>query len=82
MIRSFWRSADGTVVSGGRSTIFPEGVLIGTIKDYNLEEGSNYYDLDIELFNDMTNLRHVYVIENLDADEILELENAVDDVEQ
>lgn len=71
-----------TVVTGGRSTIFPEGVLIGTIKDYNLEEGSNYYDLDIELFNDMTNLRHVYVIENLDADEILELENAVDDVEQ
>ncbi|HLT49347.1 rod shape-determining protein MreC [Aequorivita nionensis] len=71
-----------TIVTGGRSTIFPEGILIGTIKDFHLDNDDNYYYVNIDLFNDMTSLEHVYLIENNDAQEIIELEKGVEDEEQ
>ncbi|MCB0465340.1 MAG: rod shape-determining protein MreC, partial [Aequorivita sp.] len=71
-----------TIVTGGRSTIFPEGILIGTIKDFHLDNDNNYYFVNIDLFNDMTSLEYVYLIENNEAKEILELEKSVEDEEQ
>lgn len=53
-----------TIVTGGMSSIFPEGIPIGTIKDFNLNEAKNYYNINISLFNDMTSLRHIYIIKN------------------
>lgn len=47
--------------------------MIGTIKSFDLGENDSYI-LDVQLFNDMTNLSHVYVIENTEAEEILLLE--------
>ncbi|MDN3724495.1 rod shape-determining protein MreC [Aequorivita sp. SDUM287046] len=68
-----------TIVTGGRSTIFPEGILVGTVKDFKLDMDDNYYYVNIDLFNDMTSLEHVYLIKNYDAAEILELEKGVED---
>ena len=64
-----------TIVTGAESTVFPENIGIGTIDKVYTEKETNYYTLDIKLFNDMTNLGHVYVIKNKDADEIINLEN-------
>jgi len=63
-----------TIITGGKSTIFPEGILVGTIYDFNLNDDKNSYTLNIKLFNDMTNLEHVYIIENRHAEEIQSLE--------
>ncbi|MAZ28175.1 MAG: rod shape-determining protein MreC [Cytophagaceae bacterium] len=63
-----------TIVTGGKSTIFPEGIGIGTISDFTLDASENFYTIEIDLFNDMTNVGHVYVIENLDKEEIQQLE--------
>ncbi|MEH6765562.1 MAG: rod shape-determining protein MreC [Aequorivita antarctica] len=71
-----------TVVTGGRSTIFPEGIFIGTVKDFHLDNDDNYYYVNIDLFNDMTSLEHLYLIENKEAQEIIELEKGVEDEEQ
>ncbi|WP_271392592.1 rod shape-determining protein MreC [Aequorivita sinensis] len=70
-----------TIITGGRSTIFPEGVLIGTVKDFHLDNDDNYYYVNIDLFNDMTSLEHVFLIKNNDAIEINELEKRVEDAE-
>ncbi|OAB79797.1 rod shape-determining protein MreC [Cochleicola gelatinilyticus] len=70
-----------TIVTGGRSTIFPKGILIGIIKEFELGKDDNYYDLDILLFNDMTSIDHVYLIKNTEAEEIKELEKSVNDAE-
>ncbi|AFL80071.1 rod shape-determining protein MreC [Aequorivita sublithincola DSM 14238] len=70
-----------TIVTGGRSTIFPEGILIGTVKDFHLDNDDNYYYVNIDLFNNMTSLEHVYLIKNYEAEEIKELEKAVEDEE-
>ena len=62
-----------TIVTSGRSSIFTKGILIGTIESFELDEAENYYELNIKLFNDMTNIEHVYIIQNNDADEIKDL---------
>ncbi|MBA4133459.1 MAG: rod shape-determining protein MreC [Flavobacterium sp.] len=64
-----------TIVTGGQSIIFPENIGIGTIDKVYIDDVTNYYTLDIKLFNDMTNLGHVYIIKNKDAEEITKLEN-------
>ena len=70
-----------TIVTGGKSTIFPEGILIGTVKNFKMTEDKNSKHLNIQLFNDMTNLEHVYLINNIDANEIINLEKEIKDVE-
>ena len=70
-----------TIVTGGRSTIFPEGILIGAVIDFELTEDENSQNLNIQLFNDMTNLEHVYIIDNLDTQEIKNLEKGLENVE-
>ncbi len=63
-----------TIVTGFSSKAFPEDIFIGTIERVYLDENTNSFTLDIRLFNDMTTLNKVYVIENIHKDEILELE--------
>jgi len=74
-------SKGDTIITGGRSTIFPEGILIGKIEDFRLDDDDNYYYVNIRLFNDMTSLEHVYLIENYQAEEIITLEKEVEDEE-
>jgi rod shape-determining protein MreC len=64
-----------TIVTDGKSTIFPRGILIGTIKDFNLANNQDYYDVTVTLFNDMTSLHHVYIIENNEKEAIQAIEN-------
>jgi rod shape-determining protein MreC len=63
-----------TIVTGGQSVIFPENVNIGTIDKIYIDNQTNYYTLNIRLFNDMTNLGHVYIIKSKDREEIINLE--------
>ncbi|SDG46286.1 rod shape-determining protein MreC [Psychroflexus sediminis] len=64
-----------TIATGGRSLIFPENVPIGVINDYELNENLGYYTISVKLFNDMTNLKHVYVIEDTRKEQAYELLN-------
>ncbi|MFO7721166.1 MAG: rod shape-determining protein MreC [Gillisia sp.] len=67
-----------TIITGGRSLIFPEGIPIGNITDFKLDVSESYYTINIRLFNDMTNIGYVYIIENKDKAEVKALEN-IDD---
>ena len=68
-----------TIVTGGQSVIFPENINIGTIEKIYVDNQTNYYTLDIKLFNDMTNLGHVYIIKSKDREEIINLEKGKKD---
>jgi rod shape-determining protein MreC len=63
-----------TVVTGGQSEIFPENINIGAIEKIYIDDETNFYTLDIRLFNDMTSLGYVYIIKNKDTPEIKKLE--------
>ena len=62
-----------TIVTGGKSTIFPEGIPIGVIKEFKTLN-NNYDYIYISLFNDMSSIGYVQVIKNFDKLEIQNLE--------
>ncbi len=63
-----------TIITDGKSTIFPEGILIGIIKDFELTS-NNYQNINVSLFNDMSAIKHINIVTNLDKIEIKALEN-------
>ena len=63
-----------TIETGGKSTIFPEGIPIGTVSKINKRNTANS-KINVTLFNDMSNLENVYVVKNLHKQEIQLLEN-------
>lgn len=70
-----------TIVTGAMSSIFPENIPIGTINKFDLDDSENFYTIDVSLFNDMTNVKNVYVVNNADKKEIeeLQIETETDD---
>ena len=64
-----------TIVTGGQSVIFPEGINIGTVDIVYQKEGTSFYVIKVKLFNDMTNLGHVYIIKSKGREELINLEN-------
>ncbi len=63
-----------TIVTGAMSSIFPENIPIGVIKKYDLNTSKSFYNIDVELFNDMANIKNVYLILNKNQEEIKTLE--------
>lgn len=67
-----------TIVTSGYSTIFPEGLLVGTVSAFEIEE-SNFFRIDVELSEDFNQLTHVYIINNLLIEEQSTLEEQFSD---
>ncbi|GMN09961.1 rod shape-determining protein MreC [Croceitalea sp. MTPC9] len=70
-----------TIVTGAMSSIFPENIPIGYIKEFNLNDAQSFYNIDIQLFNDMANIKNVYIISNRNREEIIELETKTNNVQ-
>lgn len=64
-----------TIVTTGYTPSFPEGLLIGTVSDYSIESGSNFYNIEIEPAADFKNLVMVGLVENKRKIEINQLES-------
>jgi rod shape-determining protein MreC len=62
-----------TVVTSGNSSIFPEGIPVGTIHDFEFTR-NQYLNINVLLFNDMKSLGYVEVIKNNFQKEQRELE--------
>ncbi|MBL4745045.1 MAG: rod shape-determining protein MreC [Flavobacteriaceae bacterium] len=58
-------SVGDTIITGGRSAIFPEGIRVGVIQDFQFE-GTKFNEINIRLFNDMSALGYVQIIENIE----------------
>ena len=63
-----------SIVTGGNSDIFPENIPIGKIDKIFIDKKTNYYTINVRLFNDMTSIGYVYVIENKKRKEKQQLE--------
>ncbi len=62
-----------TIVTGAMSSIFPENIPIGAISKFDLDQSKSFYSIEVRLFNDMTNINNVYIIEDLNRAEKIEL---------
>lgn len=66
-------SVGDTVETTGYSSIFPEGMQIGTVSDLR-KSGSDFYNITVDLSADFKKLHYVNVIGNLKKTEQLQLE--------
>ena len=63
-----------TIETTNYSAIFPEGIVIGTVRSFE-KTGGDFYTIKVSLATDFRKLRFVSVIGNLMKEEQLELEN-------
>ncbi len=68
-----------TVITSGYSSIFPKGIMVGTIHDVGQPIGENYYAIRVKLSTDFKSLSYVEVIKNFNKTEIDELEKMIRD---
>lgn len=62
-----------SVVTSGYSFIFPEGLMVGTVKEVEEIPGKGFYKIDIEFSTDYNRLEYVYVVYNLLKEEEKEI---------
>lgn len=62
-----------TIITGGKSVIFPEGINIGVINDFKFEK-NQYQQINVLLFNDMSSVGYVQIVKNLQKIEQQNLE--------
>ncbi|PTX15338.1 rod shape-determining protein MreC [Pontibacter mucosus] len=53
-----------TVVTSGFNTVFPEGIMVGTISSVEQEPDKSFYTIGVQLSVDFAQLSFVYVVEN------------------
>jgi rod shape-determining protein MreC len=66
-------SVGDTIETTGYSAIFPEGMMVGTISEYE-KRGGDFYRISVALITDFKKLHFVDVIGNLNKGEKVELE--------
>lgn len=52
-----------TIVTGAQTEIFPENIPIGKVDKIFEEKGTNKFVINVRLFNDMTGLGYVYIVD-------------------
>lgn len=65
-----------TIITGGKSAIFPEGIPVGVVKDFKYEK-NKYQQINVLLFNDMSSIGEVQIVKNLQKNEQITLEQSV-----
>jgi rod shape-determining protein MreC len=63
-----------TVQTSGYSTIFPEGIMVGVVDTFWIPSGSNFFEIEVSLVNDLNKTKYVYVVNNLMKEETEKLE--------
>jgi rod shape-determining protein MreC len=53
-----------TVVTSGYNAIFPEGVMVGIIKEVNLKEEALFWDIKVQLAQDFAKLAFVEIVKS------------------
>jgi rod shape-determining protein MreC len=62
-------SKGDTIVTSVNSNIFPEGILIGTIKNFHLNSGESFYNIEVQYSIDYNKLEYAYAVINLFKEE-------------
>jgi len=72
-------SRGDTIQTSGFSSMFPQGVIVGTIDTSWVESGSNVHTINVKLINDLRKNRYVYVVNDLLKEDIEIIEEDLKD---
>jgi rod shape-determining protein MreC len=71
-----------TIVTSGFSSIFPEGIMIGTVKKYGIEKDKANYKVEVALSTMFSSLQWAYIVKNLASAEQKEILRKFDEIEK
>lgn len=63
-----------TIVTSGYSAVFPAGIIVGTIADFEKQHDDNFYSLKVELATNFESLKTVRIIRNYRQEEQIRIE--------
>ncbi|MGZ5188232.1 MAG: rod shape-determining protein MreC [Kaistella sp.] len=66
-----------TVVTDGKSAIFPQGIMIGKVSGYEVDSKTGFWDISVELNEKMGNLSKIYVVKNLKKAEVQKIQDTL-----
>lgn len=80
-MRNIPRSANvvvgDTVVTSQISSLFPAGLMVGTVAEIVPDNTSNFYNLKLRTATNFFNIEYAYVLDNLQYDEQKRLEDSI-----
>ncbi len=71
-----------SIVTSGFSSKFPAGIYVGTVKGKEVESGSAFFNVYVELAADLGKIDHVFVVDNIFRKEQEKLEEAIANEQQ
>lgn len=66
-----------TIITDGKSSVFPQGIMIGKVAGYEVDTKTGYWDISVELSQKMGQVQKVFVIKNLKKEELKEIEEVL-----
>lgn len=63
-----------TVITRASSGIFPEGIMLGWVEEFELPPGENFFNIRLRLSTGFNRLTHVYIVKNILKEEQVMLE--------
>ena len=53
-----------SAVTSDFNSVFPPGIMVGTVRDVRIRPDQTFYDIDLDVATDFSNLSYVYVVLN------------------
>lgn len=69
-----------TVVTDGKSQIFPQGIMIGRVAGYVVNNQTGFWDISVELSEKMGRLNKIFVVKNLKKMEVQKITDTLNAV--
>ncbi|MBW8362439.1 MAG: rod shape-determining protein MreC [Kaistella sp.] len=66
-----------TVVTDGKSSIFPQGIMVGKVAGYEVDSKTGFWDISVELSERMGKLSKIYVVKNLKKVEVQQIQDTL-----
>lgn len=67
-----------TIVTDGKSSIFPKGIMVGKVAGYEVDPKTGFWDISVELSQKMGQLQKVFLVKNLKREEIQEIQEVLE----
>ncbi len=66
-----------TVLTDGKSAIFPQGIMIGKVSGYEVDSKTGFWDISVEMSEKMGNLNKVFIVKNLKKAEVARIQDTL-----